>query len=351
MRYIFQLFFSSRHAFINMSSKLAFFSFLLVVTGANRSIPTRLVSNPFPQKPLIILDSDIGKDADDAGAQAILLELVNRGEAKILAMMYPMKDEWGAPTLDVINTFYGQPAIPIGTYKGNYTYHGSHDDYYRSYLVNHFPNDLRTGRNAPDAIQLYRQVLTQQPDHSVTIVVVGPLRLAQDLINSPPDHISRKTGYELVKTKVRELVIMGGAFPSALTAEWNVRLCPEAARYIATKWPTPIMYSGFEVGLPIRTGERLMSEADSLNPVRQAYAINPQSDSLKNRPSWDQTCVLYAVRGLGMSWRANTVGSNYVYPSGLNEWRMFPDKQQGYLVNRVPASALKKTIEDLMIHH
>ena len=58
-----------------------------------------------------------------------------QGEAEILATMYPMNDEWGAAAIDAVNTYYGKPNIPVGTYKGNYVYKGKHNDFYNSKLA------------------------------------------------------------------------------------------------------------------------------------------------------------------------------------------------------------------------
>jgi hypothetical protein len=43
----------------------------------------------------IILDTDFGNDCDDTGALAILHQMEYNGEAEILAVMYPMTDEFG----------------------------------------------------------------------------------------------------------------------------------------------------------------------------------------------------------------------------------------------------------------
>src|SRR5262245_36548222 len=136
--------------------------------------------NAFGQKSKaekIILDTDFGNDCDDTGALAILHQMEYNGEAEILAVMYPMTDEFGASAIDAVNTYYGKPNIPVGAYKGSYAYKGKHNDFYNSLLTNNFPNDLKSGKNAPDAIELYRKILSSQPDNSVTIVVVGPQRL------------------------------------------------------------------------------------------------------------------------------------------------------------------------------
>ena len=65
----------------------------------------------------IIFDTDIGTDVDDAGALAILHILADQGEAEILATMSANQNRWCAPAIDVINTPYGRPDIPIGSSK------------------------------------------------------------------------------------------------------------------------------------------------------------------------------------------------------------------------------------------
>lgn len=292
----------------------------------------------------IILDTDFGNDCDDTGALAILHQMAYLGEAEILATMYPMNDEWGAAAIDAINTYYGKPNIPVGTYKGNYVYKGKHNDFYNSRLAA-FPNDLKTGRNAPDAVMLYRKILSSRPDKSVTIVVVGPQRLLADLLLSKPDSISKLDGTALVKKKVKQLCSMGAEYPKG--DEWNIKICPDGSKLVAEKWPTPIIYAGFEIGKPIMTGERLITETPETNPVRIAFETNPMVDSKKNRHSWDQTAVLFAVRGLRDYWTMGT-GEIQIADDGKNTWT--PDgKSRHYLIAKKPATEMKKIIEDMMV--
>ena len=293
----------------------------------------------------IIFDTDFGNDCDDAGALAILHQMAYRGEAEILATMYPMNDDFGAAAIDAVNTFYGKPDIPIGTYKGDYKYKGKHHDYYNTNLARNFPNDLVSGKNAPDAIALYRKILSEQPDGSVTIVVVGPQRLVADLLISPPDANNKLSGAELVKKKVGKLVVMGAEYPKGY--EWNIRICPDCAQFVAKQWPTPIYYSGFEIGKAVMTGERLLTETPVSNPVRVAYETNPQVDKNKNRHSWDQTAVLFAVRGLKDYWNMAS-GTLQISDDGKNEWAS-NGKNHFYLIAKKPAEEMKKVIEDMMV--
>jgi inosine-uridine nucleoside N-ribohydrolase len=294
----------------------------------------------------VILDTDFGNDCDDTGALAILHQMAYNGEVEILGAMYPMNDSMGAAAIDAENTFYGKPDVPIGTYKGKYVYKGTHNDFYNTRLLTNFPNDLRSGNNAPDAVKLYRQILLSQPDTSVTIVVVGPQRLVADLLLSAPDSISPVSGRDLIKQKVYQLVSMGTEAPAGY--EWNIRISPDAAQLVANEWPTKVVYSGFEIGKAIMTGERLMTETQN-NPVRVAFETNPMVDSLtKNRHSWDQTAVLYAVRGARDYWTVQE-GQLQIDDEGKNQWSDKAGTKRFYLRASKPAVEMKKIIEDMMI--
>jgi len=299
-------------------------------------------------KPIkVILDSDIGQDCDDAAVMALLHKFADNGEAEILATMFPMQDPMGAPAMDVINTYYGRPDIPIGTYKGSFQYLGQLHDHYNTKLAQNFPHDLKHGNDAPDAISLYREILAKQENKSVVIVAVGPERLLADLLKSGPDQYSKLSGRDLVKQKVKLLSVMGAGFPK--DQEWNIKIAPDAAKLVAETWPTPIVYSGNEIGKAVRTGSRLLTETPKNNPVRASYENHPFVDKVtKDRQSWDQTAMLFAIRGPQDYWTVENNGYNFIDEAGKNEWKRDADKDHGYLVLQKPAE-VKKVIEDLMV--
>lgn len=295
----------------------------------------------------IILDSDIGQDCDDAAAMALLHKFADNGEVEILATMFPMQDPMGAPAMDVINTYYGRPNIPIGTYKGNFQYIGKLWDHYNTKLAKAFPHDLQHGKDAPDAIALYREILAKQPDKSVVIVAVGPERLLADLLKTGPDKFSKLNGYELVKKKVKLLSLMGAGFPK--DHEWNIKIAPDAAKLVAETWPTPVVYSGNEIGKAVRTGSRLLTETPENNPVRASYENHPfVNKTTKDRESWDQTALLFAVRGPQNLWTVESSGYNFIDEAGKNDWRRDADKDHSYLLLK-DKEGVKKVIEDLMV--
>jgi len=111
------------------------------VTGAQRA-----------RKPVrVILDTDIGPDGDDAGAVAVLHALADRHEARLLAMGRCTSSDWGAPCLDALNTCYGRPDIPVGTFKGaGFLADPREHEKYNREVAARSPHALETGRNAPD---------------------------------------------------------------------------------------------------------------------------------------------------------------------------------------------------------
>jgi hypothetical protein len=113
-------------------------------------------------------------------------------------------------------------------------------------------------------------------------------------------------------------------------------------------WPTPVVLSGFEIGARVHTGQRLRALPEA-NPVREAYL---HFNGLQNRESWDQTAVLYAVRGPGPYWSESEPGLCLMHVfgrSGFNEWIPTPHKSHRYLVEKMAPADLARVIEDLML--
>ena len=67
-------------------------------------------------------------------------------------------------------------------------------------------------RQAPDCIWLYREILAAQPDRSVEITGIGPLRNLADLRSSEADSVSPLSGCGLIAKKVARLTLMTGNF-------------------------------------------------------------------------------------------------------------------------------------------
>lgn len=293
----------------------------------------------------VIFDTDIMGDVDDVGAVAVLHALADRGEARILAMGVCVKNAWSPLCLDAINTFFGRAEVPLGVVKGPAHNRASK---YAQAVAEEFPHALESADAAPDAALVYREVLAQQPDGSVVMVSVGQLTNFRNLLKTGPDEHSSLDGRELVKRKVRAWVCMGGRFPEGREA--NLINDGPAAAYAIAHWPTPIVFSGWEIGNEIMTGAGLR-QAPEGTPVRRGYELY---NGLKNRQSWDQTAVLYAARGLdgGLAdyWDLRSTGHLHVSEDGSNAWHDSPNKDHAYLVKKMPPEKIAAAIENLMLH-
>jgi inosine-uridine nucleoside N-ribohydrolase len=305
--------------------------------------------DPVKEDPVkIIFDTDFGPDYDDAGALAFLHAMADSGKAEILATISCNRHELVGPGLDVMNTYYGRPELPMGAPKGSAVDLGAWQHWLDT-LVAKYPHRIETTSKLPDAVAVYREVLNDQPDTSVTVVTVGFLTNLANLLKSQPDSISPLSGMELVSRKVKRLVSMAGKFPEG--KEFNVHMDSLASAFVFASWPTPVIFTGFEIGWEIRTGLRLIASDIPGNPVRDVFRICiPMAEEDRNgRMSWDETAVMIAV--YGTSGFFNTVaGSIVVNSDGSNGWTDDQGGKHRYVVQKMPVDQMSRFIEDRMMH-
>lgn len=314
---------------------------LLVLGGCKREIPGQ-------QAVKIILDTDFGPDYDDVGALAFLHAMADSGRAEILAIMSCNQHELVGPSIDVLNTYFGRPELPVGAPKAKALNMGAWQHWPDS-LVAKYPHRVQNTADLPDAVEVYRRILSAQPDTSVTLVTVGFLTNLANLLRTQPDSLSPLSGMDLVSKKVRKLVSMAGKFPEG--KEFNVHMDSLASAYVFQNWPTPIIFTGFEIGWEIRTGLRLIASDLKNNPVKDVFRISiPMSDEdRKGRMSWDETAVLIAVYGT-RGFFSTVPGTIKVNPDGSNGWISNPQGKHCYMVQEMPVDQMSRFIEDRMMH-
>lgn len=161
------------------------------------------------EKVNLIFDTDMLTDCDDAAAMAIMHKLADSGEVNILATMVSSKYPKSAAVVDVINTYYGRPHIPVGAPKNGVGAYRPNSTFLDK-VASEFKHRIDSNDDAPDACYLYRKILAAQPDHSVVILTVGYMSNIETLLKSGPDEFSAFSGPELVKKKVKHWVCMGG---------------------------------------------------------------------------------------------------------------------------------------------
>ena len=274
------------------------------MTWAARAVIVTLFACSAAAAPVdVVFDSDMGNDVDDALALGLLHALESRGECRLLAVTLTKDHPLAAAFADAVNTFYGRGGIPIGAIRRGPTpdqgkYLGiveRRDDGRLRY-----PHDLVSGADAADATALLRRVLTGSPDASVVFVQVGFSSNLARLLDSPPDDISPLSGRQLVAAKGRLLSMMAGAFrpiDGGRHLEYNVVQDIPAAKRLVDHWPTPVVWSGFEIG------EAIPYPAESIERDYAYVAHHPLAESYVAylppphcRPTWDLTSVLQAIR-------------------------------------------------------
>src|SRR5476651_1928732 len=102
----------------------------------------------------IIFDSDMGPDYDDVGAITILHALADQGEANILATMASTKYDGVAGVLNVFNTYFNRPGLPIGVPKGDALTLRDWQ-HWTDTLLAKYPHEIKSNVDAWDAVKLY----------------------------------------------------------------------------------------------------------------------------------------------------------------------------------------------------
>lgn len=132
--------------------------------------------------------------------------------------------------------------------------------------------------------------------------------------------------------------------------EFNVVKDSVASVISFGQWPTPIIFSGFEIGVKIFTGLPIANSDVTNSPVKDVFAISiPLDPNDKNgRMSWDETAVLVAVRGYEKYFDV-AKGKIICNKNGSNGWDRNGERDY-YLVQKMPIPEIEKVLNDLIMH-
>jgi len=328
-----------------------FACFIMLICALFVSACSQQKSKTVKLVPHIILDTDIGPDYDDVGAIALLHALADSGACTILATIASNQSPYIAANLSVLNTWFNRPNLPIAVVRGNAVNLTAWQKW-DSVIAADYPHQLTSNKQAEDAVTLYRKILAAQPDSSVTIVTVGFFTNMANLLQSVPDTISPLTGEALIQKKVKQIVSMAGRFDSGMGSfkEFNVVKDSASAKVVFDRWPTPIVFSGFEIGMNLHTGLPLLDSSVAKSPVKDVFArcIPMSKEDANGRMSWDQTAVLVAVKGYQPYF--NVVKGRIISNiDGSNGWDS-TGKRDAYLVQQMPVPLMEQVLNRLMMH-
>ncbi len=293
----------------------------------------------------VIFETDMGNDIDDAMALDMLYKYVEDGRINLLAVMVNKEGSAPAEFVDIMNTFYGRQ-VPIGVRYGNdpakkggvnfaEVITGMKDDAGQPV----FKRTLERCDTLPDALSLYRRILSGVPDKSVKIISVGFLGNLGALLESERG---------LIEKKVISLTTMGGWF-TAPNAEFNIGGDLDASRKVFAGWPTEIVTSPFEVGAVVcYPGSSIENDLDwgIPHPMREGYlAYCPMPH---DHPCWDLTATLYAVEGGGW-FTVSEPGTIEVSEGGITTFTPAVDGLHRYLsVTPEQAAAIREHFVEIL---
>jgi len=254
-------------------------------------------------RPAIIFDTDIGNDIDDAEALDLLFKYLDEGKIDLLGICLNKTGDATVKYVDIMQTWYGHQDVPLGLIRTDKPTGWIADSCYTGRVGNlkdENGNDLFqtsgiVADSLPEAYRLYRKLLSEAEDNSVTILSVGFFSNLALLMESQSDDISPLSGMELISAKVNKLVIMAGRFDVEVP-EFNVQVDIPSSQKIFSTWPTEMAVLTWELG------DKVHYPAESIendfnwtlaHPLKEAYIrFMPMPF---NNTMFDPTAVVYAA--------------------------------------------------------
>ncbi len=299
-----------------------------------------------PTGPSVIIDTDLSRWWDDVTAIGIANVLQQQGAVNILGIVSDVRNPIAVAAIDAIDTAYGHADIPLGAVAHSDADTAAHG--YTDVLARRLPHSVGGSGEVPEAVDLYRQLLARQPDHSVTIVALGAYTNLAGLLASP-------TGRALVTDKVTRLVIMDGLFPGGIGPVTNQKLDLAAARTVvaggtdAAPWPTPIAWVDGLDGISTRVGGTLCAKVAAGQPDADRLREPCSSADRSRTATGTRPTLLYAlgdephmfsVLGRG--------GAAVINKQGGLSWQATSPRRHDVYVHVVDQKTLNQRIERLL---
>ncbi|MEI7424161.1 MAG: nucleoside hydrolase [Prolixibacteraceae bacterium] len=295
---------------------------------------TNIVKGPLK----VIFETDIGNDIDDALALDMIYKYADQKKVDLLAVCTNKNNIYSARFIDVMNTWYGYPAVPVGAVKNGVNSEGDAPNYAQTvceYKINNqpvFKGSIHEYDQIMESTSLYRKILSGQADSSVVIISVGFSTNIARLLDSPADEFSSLSGKELIAKKVKFLSMMAGNFNSTPTLEYNIKKDIPSAKKVLEEWPTPIVVSPFEVG------DNILFPATSIENDFHWATSHPLVIGYKSylpmpydRPTWDLMAVLYAVEKDKDYFTVSEPGKITVDDAGYTKYNKTPNGNHIFL--------------------
>ena len=305
-------------------------------------------SKPAATGPGVIIDTDLSLWWDDASTIGLANVLHEQGDIRLLGVVSDVPNDVAVAALDAIDTAYGHDDLPLGAVVQSDADTFEHG--YTDTLVDRLPHSVESSDDVPEAVALYRQLLADEPDGSVTIVSIGGYTNLAGLLASDADDDSPLDGRELVEKKVKQTVIMDGLFPNGAPAVTNQKIDLDAAQAVVEgDWPTPIAWVDGFGGIETKVGGRLCTETDADHPMRLVYetlfGCEPPGDG-----NWDAPAFLYAIGDIPDAFEElGQGGAAVINKDGGLSWEIPSSRPDDVYVHITDQQALNARIDELLV--
>ena len=286
----------------------------------------------------VILDCDMGSSTDDLFALMMLYRYMDMKRCTLLGVIVDRMDRANADAVDVMNNYYGYPDIPIGLEKAGvvapHVYIPYHNmAYARSTDAEPlFKRSVGDDGEYMDGYKLYRKILAQQPDKSVTIASIGFVTSLARLLESGPDEYSPLSGQELVQRKIKNIYCMGGVFGDSFEHDYNFTAAIDFSLKFFELWPKDIdiVFSPGEVGDPLYySAAQIIEDMNwtDAHPIKWIYQFLTED---KFQKMWDPLAVLNAVEGDDVIYELSPRGWVTLTPTGETIFKEDPKGNARY---------------------
>ena len=276
----------------------------LWLTGCRTHIVEQQVIEK-PQPIQMILDTDFGSSTDDLFALMMIYDYMEEGLVDLKGIVVDREGVKNAELVDVFNTYYKHPDIPVGLERNGVKnprcfipYSGVCD--LKDAQGNPLFKRTKDMNNCPEGYKLYRQLLSKAEDKSVVIVAIGFVTTLAELFESGADEYSQLSGLDLFGQKVKSVYIQSGRFESGDSLSgYNMRAASKQSAIFYEKLPknVDLIMSPSNIGdmMDYQPKDVLVDlSATELNPIKAVYTYYTCDTGQR---MWDTNCLVNAVLG------------------------------------------------------
>ena len=327
----------------------------------------------------LLYDGDIGPDPCDFSTISVLHEYHRRGMINLVGVIGTTPDACLTSTFSIYDQLYGHD-VPIGAYHEE-SPHSSvacavtqryyealgwacrHPDPNRVIFEKYGNRETRQAADCLHSIELYRKLLAEADDDSITIYAAGQLYNFEALLRTSADQYSDLTGEALLARKVTRFVFMGGYFPDSSVNEWYIKNTLGAEwnwwgfGSTGTTWSAlcgivalgkPVTYIGAEQGPRILVGREMAAVLGRDHPTTEAYCLsrwlsgdapegNPEAAFERENPAYDEITLFHAIEDGGQQ-PAHSRDSRRTVPRSPSISNVSPDSMRR-VASPIPSTA------------